>query len=744
VDEGGDELSDEPTEFMSASDARDRLIRSIGHQFDNDLTEAAAFINKQIKRLRSELANMKSSAIDGENDVGLMERLIQSGLFPSFSFPLDVATFEVAGTKKRAGKAKAQPYLFANPGQDLKVALSEFQPGKRLTINKQSFLVEGVGVSFPENPINNVESFEFEKQRYDPLNPSELYEGASEWSYFHRCETEGCHYIIATTEADWNLDDQESCPNCKAIHGHDGNLKSTRIFTPEVFRPRIMPYNPETGKHDTRTDTWQNSNKVEMRAQEDADETAKPTRLGRPTLPTPLTKNIEEEGFVQISFESTWRNITAYRFDESVERGKELETENGDERQNSSKSAQLLLVNPGPHGNGYSVCSKCGFVNLQADAPNPHHRPYAIERTKVEHFVRREKKQEIETKQQQVNEEEDDERKAELQSELTQIRANEESDIESKMRELWWSDGSPGEAMQTCSGTFTSQENDTNLCFGMTFRTDIFLLRIEITPPLTHEADLRPFDAAFRAIKEALITEATEELELVNREISGNLRSVVVGDESTGETTRYMDMYLFDNASGGAGLVREITTENIENILERVKIRLGGQKCVDGPCSRVCIGCLLDFRNQMESDRLDRRLGYQILSYLSGETDTVDFRMVSSAGIDETVLEQEVSYLNDIYPDITISVTGSQKVEVDNGDSDGMRTLHIHSSLESPNQHPMGVVPYQHTGSVTDLSSKVISMPFEVMRDAPHRFLSACYPEDDEDDNAEIEFHPPF
>ena len=156
-----------------------------------------------------------------------------------------------------------------------------------------------------------------------------------------------------------------------------------------------MPYNPDTAKHDTRTDTWQNSNKLEMRAQEDADEMAKPTRLGRPTLPTPLTKNIQEEGFVQIPFESTWRNITAYRFDESAERGKELGTED----HNSSKSAQLLLVNPGPHGNGYSVCSKCGFVNLKTDALNPHHRPYAIERTKVEHFVRRENRQKIETKQ---------------------------------------------------------------------------------------------------------------------------------------------------------------------------------------------------------------------------------------------------------------------------------------------------------------------------------------------------------
>ena len=279
----------------------------------------------------------------------------------------------------------------------------------------------------------------------------------------------------------------------------------------------------------------------------------------------------------------------------------------------------------------------------------------------------------------------------------------------------------------------------------MTFRTDIFLLRIEIKPPITHEADLRPFDAAFRAIKEALITEATEELELVNREISGNLRSVVVGDESTGQTTRYMDLYLFDNASGGAGLVREITSENLENILNRVKTRLSGEKCVDGPCSRVCIGCLLDFRNQMESDRLDRQLGYQILSYLSGDSDTVDFRIVSSAGVDATLLEQEANHLADIYPHLSIRAVDSQTIEVDNQETDGKRTLHVHSSLESPQQHPDKVVSYKETGSVYDFSAKVISMPFEVMRDAPHRFIAACYPEDtddDDDDDGIPEFHP--
>ena len=69
----------------------------------------------------------------------------------------------------------------------------------------------------------------------------------------------------------------------------------------------------------------------------------------------------------------------------------------------------------------------------------------------------------------------------------------------------------------------------------------------------------------------------------------------------------------------------------------------------------------------MESDRLDRQLGYQILSYLSGDSDTVDFRIVSSAGVDATLLEQEANHLADIYPHLSIRAVDSQTIEVDNG-----------------------------------------------------------------------------
>lgn len=740
-------MTKEPIEVMSAEEARQRLIGSISNQFNNNSKEAEAFVDAQIKRLHSELANMELTQSDGENEVGLMERLIQSGLFPSFSFPLDVATFEVAGTKMRPGKSKSQPYIYARTGQDLKVALSEFQPGKRLTINKQSFLVEGVGVSFPENPINNVESLEFDKPRYNPLNPTEFYEGATEWSYFHRCEAEGCNYIIATTDAKWNINEEESCPNCRAIHGNSGQLKSTRIFTPEVFRPRIIPYDLSNDRHDDRLDQWQNSNKGEMRAREESEETARPIRLGRPTLPTPLTSNIEEEGFIEINFESKWRNITAYRFDESAHRAKKLATVKGDTFgiNESNKSAQLLLVNAGPNGNGYSICSKCGLVNLQGDTAK-HHRPYAIEKAKVEHFVRTQKNLEITILSKKVDEEKDKQKKAELQSELDQMIANRDEDFELKMKELWFGGNKPGEAMNTCAGHFTSKENDTNICLGMTFRTDIFLLRIEILAPITDQADIPPFDAAFRAIKEALITEATEELELVNREISGNLRSVVAVNKTTGETSRYMDIYLFDNASGGAGLVREIGEENIVNILERLKIRLSGEKCVDGPCSRVCIGCLLDFRNQMESDRMDRKLGYQILSYLSGDSNTINFRIIGGELVngemqnivDNKITEKEVENLSSIFSNLTFETTGERTFKVDNKETNGNRNVYVYSSLEGPNQLPNDPIEYKSAKTYySNLHEREVSMPYEMLRDSPHMLIHYLYEEDENDDEEE-------
>ena len=101
--------------------------------------------------------------------------------------------------------------LHFDEGQDLKVALSEFQPGKRLTINKQSFLVEGVGVLHFRESINNVESLNLTNLVTIHLIQANFMKGPQNGP--NRCEAEGCNYIIATTDAKWNINEEESCPN---------------------------------------------------------------------------------------------------------------------------------------------------------------------------------------------------------------------------------------------------------------------------------------------------------------------------------------------------------------------------------------------------------------------------------------------------------------------------------------------------------------------------------------------------
>ena len=76
---------------------------------------------------------------------------------------------------------------------------------------------------------------------------------------------------------------------------------------------------------------------------------------------------------------------------------------------------------------------KCGFVNMKADTPNAHNRPYAIERTKVEHFVRQKKTKEIEAKQKQVDEEQEEE-KSRTPTGVDELQSNAENDIQSEIK----------------------------------------------------------------------------------------------------------------------------------------------------------------------------------------------------------------------------------------------------------------------------------------------------------------------
>ena len=727
----GDE---EPVEVLTVIEVKKRLVTALSRQYDGNNDQAIEFINLRIRKLL-DLLEKGEIELSSDEDEGLMNRLIEMGLFPSFSFPLDVATFEVKGTRKRAGSTKAKEYIYARTSQDLKVALSEFQPGKRLTINKQTFLVEGVGLKFPKHPISHLKELSLGTPRIQYDVPGVLVDQAKDWKYFHRCEAVDCGFIIASIAADWNIDGNETCPSCQAGDDGTGKLRSTRLVTPEVFRPRVVPFG--NGKEYTKLDAPQNLSVREMRAPEDPEELAKRTRVGRATLPTPLTNSIEEEGFKRIDFDTSWISIEAFRFE--ADRMEEVKTEDKDAKNN--EAAKLLLVNPGPKGDGFSICVECGFVDLRGSADTSHHRPYAILSNEITIYVSKEFSREVHAKRKLIDESESGDMKVQLEQLLRDFLLNEDEWKKGKFLEL------STKSRQTCTGTFTNVENQTNVCLGMTFRTDIFLLRIAVEEPLNIQWKHPAFDAGFRAIKEALITEVTDNLELVNREISGNLRKVVVPSEDDPEVkNRFIDIYLFDNASGGAGLVREINSDRIMDILENVKTRLDGSKCVaQRPCSRVCIGCLLDFRNQREADRMDRRLGYQILSYLSNPDIGLDFRINDKSGIDEDLLDREIATLNDIYPTLKMKKKGHSNIAISKSDGTEEREIYVHSILEGTSAHPSDVISYNQTRTFSsDLENKVITMPYELIRDAPHMVEEKIYPLPDEDEDGFMDSPPPL
>ena len=136
------------------------------------------------------------------------------------------------------------------------------------------------------------------------------------------------------------------------------------------------------------------------------------------------------------------------------------------------------------------------------------------------------------------------------------------------------------------------------------------VFRFPVKEPLTSKMDSAPFNAGLKAFREAMITAATKRLGLVERGIWKFRKVSIMRDN---QKHRYVDFFLYDAVAGGAGLVRQITSEKAYQILEEIEHILSGDRCNGGrPCQRVCTGCLLDFRNQVDQDVMNRPFAYQL------------------------------------------------------------------------------------------------------------------------------------
>lgn len=147
------------------------------------------------------------------------------------------------------------------------------------------------------------------------------------------------------------------------------------------------------------------------------------------------------------------------------------------------------------------------------------------------------------------------------------------------------------------------------LVLGTDFISDVLLIRMTVSDPVTLRPSFLSSQVALRTVAEALTIAATERLEIEATELQAEFRPALT---PLGGHGREAEIYLYDTLTGGAGFTQQISELGRE-IFELALARL--EECPAG-CEESCYRCLRSFRNRFEHTQLDRHVGASLLRYL--------------------------------------------------------------------------------------------------------------------------------
>lgn len=152
-----------------------------------------------------------------------------------------------------------------------------------------------------------------------------------------------------------------------------------------------------------------------------------------------------------------------------------------------------------------------------------------------------------------------------------------------------------------------------NLVLGTDFISDVLLIRMRVSDPVTLRPTFLSSQVALRTVAEALTIAATNRLEIEDTELQAEYRPALTPGGGHG---REAEIYLYDTLAGGAGFTRQVSEfgrEIFELALERL------EHC-PADCDESCYRCLRSFRNRFEHSQLDRHVGASLLRYLLNGT----------------------------------------------------------------------------------------------------------------------------
>ena len=184
------------------------------------------------------------------------------------------------------------------------------------------------------------------------------------------------------------------------------------------------------------------------------------------------------------------------------------------------------------------------------------------------------------------------------------------------------------------------------LVLGTDFISDVLLVSISVTPPLTLMPSLLATEVALRTISEALTKAACARLQLEANELQAEYRPALT---DAGRDGREAEIYLYDTLPGGAGFAQQVGRLGLLVFEDALRIL---EKCPEN-CDRSCYRCLRSYKNKFEHDILDRHVGASLLRFaLFGTAPTLDaarlerstellFQDLERHGIDGLVLERD-------------------------------------------------------------------------------------------------------
>ena len=278
----------------------------------------------------------------------LLNHLIKSGITPSFSFPLDVAEF------RGEGRENYQRKVWPKMGTDLKLALSQYSPGKRLTVDGVDYEVKGLYIYGATDGVNRAETHFSNKNSQNHIK------------YYNRCRADRCGWVSKVLS---RPDLHDNCPVCDTV----GSVETGIWYRPDGFAPQIVPWgndgHQKLNLHSTPT----------MKAAKPPENENEFEPSGAVEFPAPLTDG-KEADIKDYNFHSDVKgDLTPDEF--NLLRGVFERTKIRSTIEDK-KGVELLLINSGYRGNGYFICQLCGYIALRRDDPafmsgDGHHRPYA-------------------------------------------------------------------------------------------------------------------------------------------------------------------------------------------------------------------------------------------------------------------------------------------------------------------------------------------------------------------------------